>query len=204
MTNTNPATGPQIDFINKLIASRDLTPSAKNLADAFTASVAKSEASKVLASLVIDSLKPLPWKARPVAGPIGSPTPEVSPTQRLQDALQTLPTGKYAISTDAIRAAMPEIKTSGDLLFMEVKTVRGTFRRLNRLVGSPGSFSRYRVGSVDQNITIIKILAADPVKYMRDFATHYKVCGKCAAELTDPESRARQFGPDCARLLGIR
>ena len=204
MTNTNPATVPQINFINDLIKSRALTPEAKNLTDAFNEAVSKSQASKVLASLVIDSLKPLP-RVQPAA-PVAAPASRQTDRERLQAALQTLPKGRgmFAVDTDTLRVAYPDIKTNGDLIFLEVKTVSGTTRRLSRLVGAPGRFARWRVGTTDQTIAVIEILAANPVEYMRAFAEHYKVCGKCAAELTDQKSRERQFGPDCAKMLGIR
>lgn len=87
------------------------------------------------------------------------------------------------------------------LEFFQVRKAYGRDRlEIARLSGAPGGFNRYRMPVVDQILWLERI-ASDPFDAMFRFAEHYRVCGRCAAELTDERSRQRRFGSDCWGFL---
>lgn len=119
----------------------------------------------------------------------------------LNEALSTIPKSKYAVPVSELMIDMLKKPVHGDLVFLEVKEYMKRLQ-MNKLFGSVGAFSRVRP-DVEDALTFIRIIQSDPYKYARKFAEHYKCCGKCGAELTDPRSRELMLGPDCRRAFGF-
>lgn len=188
MTNYELPTPPQVGFINALLRDRDV-PS--NLLEA-----AKVCRSKAEASMLITALKALPWK--PKAPAAAGAYPEYL------DALKAAEVSKYAVPTRYLHAAFPEFAATlkGDLLFLEVRNIGHGKRVFRRLVGAPGRFSRYNL-PVAVRVGLLRFINGRHVEFARLFSEHYSVCGRCAAELTDADSRAAGFGPECRKVFGI-
>lgn len=211
MTNTtaprptaNPATPRQISFITDLLAKRDV-PESIATALASPATLTTRTASGYITVLLQLPLKPAPvvpaFQTGPGAAPLASPVDEVR--TKYFETLRNTPKGKYALKFADFEDAVTGVPAYGnDLLFLEVKEYKNKMY-FNRLSGAPGSFSRSRLNYRD-GLTLLRIIGIDPVAAMKRFGEHYQVCGRCAAELTDADSRARFFGPECARILGLR
>jgi hypothetical protein len=132
-------------------------------------------------------------------------TPEQEARQRLyaelNEALSTIPKSKYAIPVEELMLDFMKKPVHGDLVFLEVKEYMKRLQ-MNKLFGSVGAFTRVRP-DVEDALAFIRVIQKDPYKYARTFAEHYKCCGKCGADLTDPRSRELMLGPDCRRAFGF-
>jgi hypothetical protein len=132
-------------------------------------------------------------------------TPEQEARQRLfaelNEALQTVPKSKYAIPVSELMLDFMKKPVHGDLVFLEIKEYMKRLQ-MNKLFGSVGAFTRVRP-DVEDALAFIRVIQKDPYKYARTFAEHYKCCGKCGADLTDPRSRELMLGPDCRRAFGF-
>ena len=132
-------------------------------------------------------------------------TPEQEARQRLfaelNEALSTVPKSKYAIPVDELMLDFMKQPVHGDLVFLEIKEYMKRLQ-MNKLFGSVGAFTRVRP-AVEDALAFVRIIQKDPYMYARKFAEHYKCCGKCGAELTDPRSRELMLGPDCRRAFGF-
>jgi hypothetical protein len=132
-------------------------------------------------------------------------TPEQEARQRLyaelNEALSTVPKSKYAIPVEELMLDFMKQPVHGDLVFLEIKEYMKRLQ-MNKLFGSVGSFTRVRP-DVEDALAFIRVIQKDPYKYARKFAEHYKCCGKCGADLTDPRSRELMLGPDCRRAFGF-
>jgi hypothetical protein len=132
-------------------------------------------------------------------------TPEQEARQRLfaelNEALQTVPKSKYAIPVTELMLDFMKKPVHGDLVFLEIKEYMKRLQ-MNKLFGSVGAFTRVRP-DVEDALAFIRVIQKDPYKYARKFAEHYKCCGKCGADLTDPRSRELMLGPDCRRAFGF-
>ena len=183
---TNIITPRQTGFINTLLSEREVpTP----LLDA-----AKRVATSVEASHLINALMVLPRRA--------AARPAVSPEYReYLEALAAVEVSKYAVPTRYLVAFPGFARMQGDLLFFEVRNYGGK-RYLNRLVGAPGAFSRYRVGRADA-LGLLRLIKGRHIEFAGLFAEHYKCCGRCAAPLTDQTSRETGFGPECRKAFGL-
>lgn len=146
------------------------------------------------ASQVIETLLAQPRATRVAFGD----SPERAEAREL---LEALPKSKYAIPAFHLEGALTDYRLEGDLLFVEIREYRNV-RYLRRLTGAPGDFVRSRL-SVRDALAVLRVLEGGAREYIRKFGEHYTCCGKCGAPLTDPESRARFLGPDCARQLGM-
>lgn len=188
MTST-PATEAQVKFVTALAESRALTEKQVEL----FAIVSKSGYSKNEASLIIESFKAMPYKARPNVAP---------ERNELQDALRTIPKSKYAVEFSELGSFFPNIASNGnDLLFLEVREFKGSVY-MRRLHGAPGGFSRSRLSRAD-TIALAKVIARDAVAAVQRFGRHYSVCGCCGADLTDSLSRELNLGPECRKRFGF-
>jgi len=195
MTTTHtpaPATDRQRSFLGDLLAKREVPADLRATLEA-----AMPNINKITASTSIQTLLQLPL-AKPAAKPTFSAADEAA---ELRALLRSSSKSKYAVPTDEIGMALTNTRVSGDLLFLEVKEFRGKLF-IRRLVGAPGSFSRYRIPPADA-ITLLRKINTDPVKYSRIFGQHYTCCGRCGADLTDETSRKLFFGPTCAKAWGI-
>lgn len=184
------ATERQVAFINSLASERvvpaGLAESLKRGAQFFS----RADASNVIETLL----------AQPRAERVSfADSPERAEAREL---LEALPKSKYAVPAFHLVGALADYKLEGDLLFLEIREYRGV-RYLRRLTGSVGDFTRSRL-SVRDALAVLRVLSGGAREYIRLFGEHFTCCGKCGAPLTDPESRARYLGPDCARQLGYR
>ena len=109
---------------------------------------------------------------------------------------------KYAIPASYLFTSYPNLKITGDLLFLEVKTYKGK-RYLNRLQGAPGDFTRSWVGDYATGTGLLKFIAGRHVEFAGLFAKHFSVCGRCASPLTDQKSRETGIGPECRKVWGL-
>ncbi len=184
MTTVDIPTPPQVSFINSLLTSRAVP--------AYLLDAAKIVKTKAEASMLIDSLKRLPYAPRAAA-----------PSEYLT-LLKAAEVSKYAVPTRYLHAALPEYMRNipGDLLFLEVKNIGHGKRVFKRLVGAPGGFSRYSIPSRDA-VALLKFIAGRHVEFAQLFGQHYSCCGRCAAELTDQVSRESGFGPECRKVFGL-
>lgn len=189
MTQTTyPASAAQTSFIANLLQKREVP------ADVQAAIKAQPLTSRQ-ASAFIDLLKTLPFKTVAVA------EGEATPWQKFLAEFEGVENSKYAIK-GAYLAAIPSLGIGdNDMLFLEVKTWQGK-RYLNRLTGAPGDFVRTRFPLAEGTL-LLKFIKGRHVEFAQAFGEHYTVCGRCAAPLTDAESRRVHLGPDCRKLWGL-
>jgi hypothetical protein len=189
MATTFPASDKQITFINELLDSRVIPPMDPILrgftVDRFGM---LSTIDKRTASAVISALLGLPKLTTPAES-------------SLQHILASIPKSKYAIPVDELDIApLTGTPLTGDLLFIEVREYHDVLY-MRRLTGAPGAFNRDKMPAGDVKI-IVDLIATHPYKYTRLFGENYSCCGKCGAELTDPQSRAFFLGPECRKAFG--
>jgi len=190
MTETyNAASTAQMNFINDLLASRQM---ADEVREAITSLVNLPTFSKKQASATIDTLKTMPKASKPAAAATKSP---------MQEALSLVPKARYAVPVYEVDLLLSSTPLTGDLLFVEVREYNGHLY-MRRLTGAPGGFSRWKMENADV-IALAKHIAADSYKYTKLFGAHYSCCGKCGAELTDPLSRELLLGPTCRQAFGL-
>lgn len=184
------ATEAQIKYVQSLLSERVLDA---EYAQSLTNLIAKGELRRQVASNAINHMSAAPRKPRPA--PVDGDPRRAQITEMLTD----LPKARYAIPTSELPALFSQ-RVPGDLLFVRTSEYRGR-QRLARLHGAPGYFSQTAFGMGDA-LLIAKMLEQDALRYTRLFASHYSVCGKCLAELTDQTSRERGLGPICAKGFG--
>lgn len=121
----------------------------------------------------------------------------------LNRALAAIPLSFYAIPMDDIGDALTSTRGDNDFLFVRLtENTRSKRRFLNQIHGAPGGFWKSGLRR-DDTLVILKHLASDPQKFALLFAEKHEVCGKCGADLTDPESRRLKFGPTCRKVWGL-
>lgn len=189
-----PASEKQIKFLDDLMKSREVpaTLSAEYLASKSTLDIAK-------ASRLISQLLALPRVAEKKSA-LAASDPKSALWAELFEALSQIPQSKYAVPVSELMTDFLKKPVHGDLVFLEVKEY---MKRLyiKQLFGSVGAFTRVRI-DVEDALTFVRIIKSDPYKYARIFGEHYKCCGKCGAELTDPISRELMLGPWCRKAFG--
>jgi hypothetical protein len=193
------ASEKQIKFLDDLLNSKAVPATIVEVFTAQKATLTKKQASGYISMF-------LGFPNGEPAKPVGMVlTPEQEARQRLfaelNEALQTIPKSKYAIPVTELMLDFMKQPVHGDLVFLEVKEYMKRLQ-MNKLFGSVGAFSRVRP-AVEDALAFVRIVQKDPYKYARNFAEHYKCCGKCGAELTDPRSRELMLGPDCRRAFGF-
>lgn len=174
----------QVDYILSLLKDRDIDP---DLAQTHRENLAAMD--KRQASSLIESLLRLPR------------LPKVRMPNPLQTTLSAIQKSKYAVPVSELSHIDFDFELHGDLLFIEVREYMGTLY-MRRLTGSLGGFTRHKMSSQDV-MSIVSVISKDAYKYVRLFGTHYSCCGSCGAELTDPESRSLQLGPECRKKFGL-
>lgn len=184
-------TAPQKAYIENLIVARDVPKDAADAIREKLPRLSKKHASDLISGLVI-----LPRRPRAEA-------PVNVFAKPLADLLGTLPAGKYALPRFLVEMSLRDMKMPhGDFLFVEIRNYRGRIQIL-RLSGAPGRFNRFRMPTSD-SLFLARAIEEDPYKYTKLFADHYKVCGRCAAELTDQTSRELGLGPVCVKYFNVR
>lgn len=188
-TLTRPS-ARSISYLTDLVRDRDVDPGSTAIESLAKLTKWLSGArSQTDVSAMIDRAKLAPRRTMVATTTPGVYTPYPS-------VPATVINSKYAIMTGLLDE-IPSAWRSQDYLFFEVKEYRGR-RSINRLTGAPGAFNRS---------TIPGALASEIYRYLeqgenmflaaKTFGIEYRCCGKCAADLTDDQSRARQFGPIC-------
>jgi hypothetical protein len=194
MTTTRPKVSQgSVNYLTDLTRDRDVIPGEDATAclTKLTKWLASGPTQKEV-SAAIDRAKAKPKRAaKPAATTTWAPYPGVP---------EAVPSSKFAILTELLHQA-PEAWQKQEYLFFEVKKLRGR-RVIRRLTGAPGRFNRTALPSA---------LASELFGHLEDekfafqasktFGEIYQVCGRCAAELTDDQSRERKFGPVCWNLM---
>jgi hypothetical protein len=165
----------------------------KSLPDGFQEALGSVSALTMAeASLTIDKLFRFPRK------PVASESNQV-----LHDALLAIPLSYYAIPMEDIGHALTSTRGDNDVLFLRLtENTRSHRRFLSQVHGGPGGFWKTSLRR-DDTLAILRHLATDPTKFALLFAEKHGVCGKCGADLTDPESRRLKFGPTCRKVWGL-
>ena len=193
------ASEKQVKFLDDLMVQREIPAVILNVFLEQRASLSKKQASGYISMFL-----GFPNAVEVKKSPAGL-TPEQEARQRLfaelNEALQTIPKSKYAIPVSELMLDFMKKPVHGDLVFLEVKEYMKRLQ-INKLFGSVGAFTRVRP-DVEDALAFVRIVQKDPYKYARMFAEHYKCCGKCGADLTDPRSRELMLGPDCRRAFGF-
>lgn len=174
------ATPRQREFISNLISERDYT-----LGDTVMIN-SPAEASRLISEILRTTTR--------------RPKPIVVDTE-LFEALSSVQKSKYALPTSELFLEMYDLKTSNDLIFVEVSEYNGKLQ-IKTLHGAPGRFSRGVLTRKD-SLQILRHLATNTYRYARLFGEHHGCCGKCGAALTDEVSRKFQMGPTCRKAWGL-
>lgn len=186
MTNTlalNPVSPKQTDFINLLLKERVVPDAIREAALTVT--------DKRVASGLIGAMIGLPKK---VVDPAAAARAE------LAELLATAEISKYAIPAAAL--VPMGFNVGNDLLFIEIRRAPGGRVYMRRLHGAPGAFRRSILGPTLQ-VGLLKLVKGRHVEFAALFGKSFGVCGRCAAPLTDAESRRVQFGPECRKVFGL-
>lgn len=188
----------QIKFLEDLLVQRAIPEVILNVFVEQRSALTKKQASGYISMF-------LGFPEAEVKKSVAGLTPEQEARQRLfaelNEALQTVPKSKYAIPVTELMLDFMKKPVHGDLVFLEIKEYMKRLQ-MNKLFGSVGAFTRVRP-DVEDALAFIRVIQKDPYKYARTFAEHYKCCGKCGADLTDPRSRELMLGPDCRRAFGF-
>lgn len=174
----------QVDFILGLLKERDIEAGEADELREKLPHLNKREASDLIEKLL--KLAKLPKVRRP------------NPTQAV---LATIQKSKYAVPVSDLDHIDLDFELHGDILFLEVREYMGTLY-MRRLTGSLGGFTRHKL-SVQDVIGLTNVISTNQYGYVKLFGTHYSCCGSCGAELTDPESRRLQLGPECKKKFGF-
>lgn len=184
-----PHSAKQAEFLTKLVRERDMGGTVDQDLAVVTRWLAQDRTAGEV-SIQIDKALGCPRRSAVAAAVTHRAIPE------------SVPSSKFAILTELLAEAPAGWRTQ-EYLFFEVKKLpRKDLRVVNRLLGAPGGFSRTRLPLALRN-ELISILEKPEVAYEAavTFGSIYQVCGRCAAELTDNDSRERGFGLHCWNLM---
>lgn len=166
----NQATDRQLAFLNTLRVERGFNPIHSD----DWAGVTKRRASEL-----IDYMKALP---RPLV-----------PAAPLPGPLDHLPVSKYAVEE---QYQDDNGLLNVELVFCEVREWKGR-RYFRVLIGAPGDWRRERVTYPRQQQLVRLIEQATSKEAALRYSREFTRCAACESPLSDPESRARGFGPVC-------
>lgn len=173
--NATP-TSVQVGFIRTLLADRDTSDADRalqGLLDAFSEqTITRGNASKL-----IDALKRLPWKTRPVQTAI--PVPEQPAAPRTEPVEE----GYYRMGG----------------AFYQVKTSRSTNRKY-ALLWDGARWDYEGAKGVYRQLTPAMVLTAEDAKA---FGDQHHACVFCLQALTDQRSIDAGYGPVCAGHRGL-
>lgn len=193
MTNFVPATYRQVNFLDDLVKSREIPVDEAKKYEAVKANLDLKTASNFIATFLT-----FPKRAVVRKGFVEEPLDPI--WAELNEALMRVPQSKYAIPVSELMTDFLKDPVHGDLVFLEVREYMKRIY-MKKLFGSVGAFTRVRVKPEDA-LAFVRLVERDPYKYARMFGEHYKCCGKCGAELTDPISRDLMLGPWCRKAFG--
>lgn len=185
------ASAKQIDFINTLIAERDIPEDKLGMikSHASRATITTVEASMLISSLMGYTRKP------------AAPT---TPTAwgEAAAALSDLDTQFYAIPASYVFAQDIDLY-GNDYLFLRLRNYGGK-RYLSRVFGAYGAPRYQRITKPATVLALAKIMATDEQGFAENWHKVSGNCGRCNATLTDAASREAGFGPDCLKVRASR
>lgn len=111
---------------------------------------------------------------------------------QLKERFAEVPEGRYALGEDA------------DPRFYQVRRpTKGNWEGyvfVDRLIGNPGGYRKVPVRGLDAD-AVLTAVEVDPMAAMVRFGLLSGTCGKCGADLSDPQSLERGIGPDCWKTM---
>lgn len=188
-----------INYLTDLVRDRDVKPgkTAGECLAELTHWLANPATTQKDASDMIDRVKKLPKRAAPAPA---APAPSAWSKTPYPAVPEAVPSAKFAVLSELL-TEIPGAWRTQEYLFFEVKKLHGR-RVIRKLTGAPGRFNRTAIPAA---------LASELYGHLEDekfsfqasktFGEIYSVCGRCAAELTDDQSRERKFGPVCWDLM---
>lgn len=189
-----------VNYLTDLVKKRQVSKTGgndvtKDLAD-LTRWLAGPRSQRDVSDM-IDRIKTRP--VRPVVAAAAASVPARF-TRPYPSVPTSVPDSKFAILTELL-TEVPDSWRKQEYLFFEVKKLRGR-RVIRRLTGAPGRFNRTALPAAAAE-ELLNHLENQAIAYQAaiTFAEIYKVCGRCAAELTDTQSRERRLGPICWNLM---
>ena len=192
----DPPTVKQIRFLEDLSERRD---APESLVNEYFDTVDVGGMTKKKASYFIDSFLRYPKLSKRRARSTEIVEADSPVHREFREEVKEIPSARYAVPTADLMTEFLKTPVSGDLVFVEI-TERYGPKKMKRLSGSPGSFVRNDL-HIDDALQILRVISRSPYDYTSMFATHYRVCGRCSAELTDPKSRELGLGPQCRKYF---
>lgn len=174
----------QIEFINKLKSERVIT----------TEVAALNPSTSAEASLMITNLLAAPRKPKPLDGVYAE----------IQHRLELMPTGRYAVPAADVQALFPnatDVLAGNDHLFIRTYRFKNRLYMV-RLYGAPGDFRSERMKPATV-LALAGLVRPRARELTQLFGSLFRICGRCAAPLTDPESRRLSLGPECRQVFGL-
>ena len=192
------ATEPQVRYLKTLLDTRVVPETtAATISAALVAGMPRRKASEW-----IDALKILAWKPKAPAEQARSASSALNAAA--DEALADVDTSFFAIPAGYVSAQSSMIDLHGnDHLFVRVRNWNGK-RTISRVQGSVGGFSYWRIRNPKLIMVLAALIADRGQEFQHEFHRLTGKCGRCAADLTDLKSRQAGFGPECARIIGIR
>lgn len=189
---SDPATTPQLNYINVLIEQKDHDLVSGMPAETLMDVMGGKQISKQEASALIRVLKACPGKAVAAAN-----NENIAAANA---AWPSVPAGRYAIyrTTEATGESI--------LRFYQVdKPENGKWAGrvfLSLLVGSPGNWTKLSIKQSKDKNTVMAHIGKDARAAAVEFGRKAKVCGRCLSPLSHVRSRAAGYGQACAEKLG--
>jgi len=119
----------------------------------------------------------------------------------MKERFAEVPAGRYAFVQPGTEEFDGE--DSGHDFYQVRRPTKGNWTGyvfVDRLIGSPGDYRKVPVKG-HAAFEVLVAVEADPLGAMTLFGLVSGQCGRCGAELTDPESLARGIGPDCWQTM---
>lgn len=132
------------------------------------------------------------------------PKPQNGVWAEVQERLNLVPTGRYAVPAADVQRLFPNAPDpvgGNDHLFLKVYRYKQRLYMV-RLYGSVGDFRSERLKPTTV-LALAGLVRPRALELSQLFGQLFRVCGRCAAPLTDPESRRLSLGPDCRQVFGL-
>jgi len=191
------ATPKQLQFIDTLVAERDVPEQTKNTIYEIARRADASPGRGGPVSVVITQLMGMPKRQRAAAPAGAARRPSFS--ARLKDAV---PEARYIIERCEMPIAHHGLFAGNDDIYIEVREFKGS-RYLRQLHGAPGDFNRSKPSAADQGAIVDALIAVGPLVATQRYSTRHRVCSCCAAPLTDDLSVQLGLGPVCRQRFAL-
>ncbi len=197
-TMTKPRIAPgTVNYLTDLVRDRDVEPgkSSTECLAALTKWLAKPTTTQKMASEMIDRNRHKPRRSIVIAAAVTPPKKTSYP-----EVPEVVPSSKFAVLSELL-TAIPPAWGKQEYLFFEVKRLHNR-RVIRRLTGNLGGFKRSTLPP-DLALELYGHLSKEAFAYQASltFGEIHECCGRCGADLTDDQSRERQFGPICWDLM---